>query len=456
MTTDQPGFRRAWRRRLREGDAADPPLVIFVVTSTRSDRLAGDWFTALELGRALEKRFCWRWRCIARDSAPTQLAEADIVVHMLHDVDIRTFRPPKPGALVVGWMRNWFNLWPSVSWIDDFDLLLASSERARAFVSAATALPCGLLRIATDPERFAQGHPDPALASEVLFTGSYWGTQRGLAQSARPADWPGRFAIYGKNWEEVAGMGAHGRGPLPYERLPDAYASTTLVLDDANAVTAPWGSVNSRVFDALAAGRLVLSNGALGAQEIFGDALPCFSGAEELTALVRSYLTDEAARQAKVATLRAMVLAGHTYAHRAEEFRAQIAALVGGLRLSIKTDREPGHPDRPESDAALQNDGQIRALSRALKTRGHMVRVDALAQWTRAAGRLDDAALIVRGEARFPYDLGIPLLIWACSHPTRVSPDEAAPALAVFEPGWADQDPSLPGALSVPLLAPVP
>lgn len=50
-------------------------------------------------------------------------------------------------------------------------------------------------------------------------------------------------------------------GEVPYRLLPEIYRSSKVVIDDANHVTKPWGSVNSRVFDALACGTLVLTNG---------------------------------------------------------------------------------------------------------------------------------------------------------------------------------------------------
>jgi hypothetical protein len=87
---------------------------------------------------------------------------------------------------------------------------------------------------------------------------------------------------------------------VPYSRLPEVanrlsplhlltptdllscavqiYCSTKIVIDDANHVTLPWGSVNSRVFDALACGALVITNGRLGSQDTFDEELPVYSG----------------------------------------------------------------------------------------------------------------------------------------------------------------------------------
>jgi hypothetical protein len=92
------------------------------------------------------------------------------------------------------------------------------------------------------------------------------------------------------------------------------------VIDDANHVTLPWGSVNSRVFDALASGTLVVTNGALGSQETFNGKLPVYNTSAELCSLLRYYLTNDKIRETLVAELSQMVRKEHSYRRRAEEF----------------------------------------------------------------------------------------------------------------------------------------
>ena len=60
------------------------------------------------------------------------------------------------------------------------------------------------------------------------------------------------------------------RGDVSYEDLPDLYRRAKILVDDANAVTLPWGSLNSRVFDAISAGTLVITNGESGFLDLFG------------------------------------------------------------------------------------------------------------------------------------------------------------------------------------------
>lgn len=85
------------------------------------------------------------------------------------------------------------------------------------------------------------------------------------------------------------------------------------MIDDANHVTEPWGSVNSRVFDALVSGALVISNGKLGSWEMFGGLLPVFENGIDLKEKIVHYLENEAERIDLVHKLSEIVRNHHTY-----------------------------------------------------------------------------------------------------------------------------------------------
>ena len=65
--------------------------------------------------------------------------------------------------------------------------------------------------------------------------------------------------------------------------------------------------------------------------ETFGDAVPTFEQASDLERLIRTYLADEGARTALAARLPALV-AGHTFAARAEQIMRDIEGIRGGTR----------------------------------------------------------------------------------------------------------------------------
>jgi O-antigen biosynthesis protein len=109
---------------------------------------------------------------------------------------------------------------------------------------------------------------------DYLFTGNFWQHPRDFMTQLRPQS-PELAAyrgwVVGAGWPAALeqgllapGVEAMLRPPVPYPRLPELYTAASVVLDDSNHVTKAWGSVNSRVFDALAAGVLVVTNGRIG------------------------------------------------------------------------------------------------------------------------------------------------------------------------------------------------
>ena len=107
-------------------------------------------------------------------------------------------------------------------------------------------------------------------------------------------------------------------------------------MDDANHVTAPWGSVNSRVFDALSSGALVITNGVLGSKGTFNGELPTYSTASELSALLKYYLTNDNARKNLTHALSKFVRTMHSYTKRGEEFAEALTDF--GLHLKKRTE----------------------------------------------------------------------------------------------------------------------
>mgnify|MGYP001584675077 CR=1 FL=1 len=300
------------------------------VTSLDESSLAGDIFTARELAEALRQALGGNEvRLVAPDvHQRIDVRGLDAVIIMRDDFAPALFEPHDPGVRLIYWVRNWFaRFLESGNWKFADDVWLSSNTEARRFREA-TGRDGHVLPLATNWNRFSAGRFDPELASDCCFTGSYWGVSRELLVNVEPTLLPGRFRIFGSGWDQVDQLAAFTAGPVAYERLPDVYASTRIVIDDANHVTIASGSVNSRVFDAIAAGALPVTNGKIGAEEVFRGELPVYGSAQELAALLRRYLSDEAAREAKVRRLQALVRAQHCYANRADTVKDRLDALA--------------------------------------------------------------------------------------------------------------------------------
>ncbi|NEQ74834.1 MAG: tetratricopeptide repeat protein [Okeania sp. SIO2C9] len=252
--------------------------------------------------------------------------------------------------------------------------------------------------------------------SDYCFTGSFWKYPRDIMSFLEPDNLPFQFALYGYNWEKFEKFKKYNRGLLPYTDMPKVYASTKIVIDDANSVTKQWGSTNSRVFDAIISGALVVTNGELGNQESFDGVLPTYNSRESLENLLREYLTNEELRLTKVAELQKIVEEKHTYKHRAQTvFTALREKMSNSFRISIKI----GVPDWKQ----VQEWGDYHyalAMKRQFEILGHSVRIDILPEWETPKSFGDDVAIVIRGLSRYQPKSYHINLIWNISHPDKV------------------------------------
>jgi spore maturation protein CgeB len=388
------------------------------ITLTRDDPGAGygDWYTAHELGGALEglgwrvsylERHAYRWY------EPDPSIEAVIV--LLEACDIRRL----PRRLVtLAWIRNWADRWLAQPWFDDFDLVFASSARIAQLVRDRSSKVAKVLPIATNPDRFHPQPADPSLACDVLFVGSYWGQDRDVVLALPALAASGvSVHVYGRGWEDVPAFGGLHRGFLDYDRIPAAYASARVVVDDAASSTQPYGSVNSRVFDALATGSVVVSNGVLGVEELFDGSFPTWTSADTLTGTVRALLADADGRAAIAGRYRSMVLDRHTYPLRAGAVRDALREWTSATRWGVRI----GVPSWELVDT-WGDYHFARGIQRALERSGAPTRIHLLPEWASDVAARDDVSLHVFGLMEAPVRPAQVNLLWHISHPELASP----------------------------------
>jgi len=290
--------------------------VAVAVTEVGPAAAAGDFFTALELGTALTERFGWQVEYRPRE-AWYDLRGVQLLLVLLPDYELGKIQGAESDLVRLGWARNWFEAWGTLPWLKEYDRVLASSVAGLRFLSEQSGRLGTLFRIATNPDRFGLARQRSSPKWEVVFTGSFWGTRRDIIPSMLALQGSCRFGLFGKNWEQVSEVAGWHQGFLPYAELPELYQQSLLVIDDANHVTKTWGAANSRVFDALAAGCLVISNSQSVSEEVFGGKLPVYRDPLHLKQLVTHFLHSAQDRETLVSHLRQKVLKEHTYAHRA-------------------------------------------------------------------------------------------------------------------------------------------
>lgn len=308
--------------------------IALVVTENGENASAGDYFTALELGEGL-KKLGWLISFLPK-KGPTYWYEVDedvdVLISLLDIYDPRRIKSLNKSLIKIAWPRNWFDRWVSNPGFPDYDMVFAPSKNALEYIKDKSNKKPFLLAIATNSARFNSNiQQKKEFMSDYCFTGSYWDDPREIMEMLEPEELPYQFKLYGKNWDKITKFKKYYQGFINYSKLPEVYSSTKIVIDDANRATKKYGAVNSRVFDALACGALVITNGEKGAKETFKGKLPVFESKEELNHLINYYLSNEEERTAKIEELQKFVLENHTYSNRAITLKKRLKEYIQDL-----------------------------------------------------------------------------------------------------------------------------
>jgi spore maturation protein CgeB len=392
------------------------PVFGFVVVDAGDETSAGEYFTALELARALQKIHPIHVRFLTKDEW-TDLSEIDVLVVMVNGFNLHQVKKASPFLVTINWTRQWFDRWAQDETIHSYDIVFASSQHAADYMHERTGINIDVLPIATDFERFAGGTFDPALASDYCLTGNMVGTKREIEFHLDPDLINGTGAIFGHNWEGTK-LGEISRGPIAYSQMAEVYASSKISIDDANIATKAYGSCNSRVFDSIAGGTLLITNGALGVQKLFGDLVPTYTNKEELTKELNYWIANDDAREQRISELQALVKAKHTYDARAAVVSDKLMNQPLKTRISIKC-------AAPYAERHVWGDTHFaNSLAKSLRKQGFTVRVDYRESWNVGIADSDDAVIMLRGIKEYkpkPHQYAI---MWLISHPTAVLTSE--------------------------------
>ena len=184
-------------------------------------------------------------------------------------------------------------------------------------------------------------------------------------------------------------------------------------------MTKEFGSVNSRVFDAIASGVLVITNGDLGAEETFNGILPVYKSKNDLKDILKYYLSNEKERKAKIRELEEFVMSNHTYDHRAIKIKGLLQRYILKRTIAIKIPV----PDWDE----VENWGDYYlalGLKKELEKKGYDVILQILPEWVGGGDAGCDVVIVLRGLSRYkpkPQHFNI---MWNVSHPDDVTLEE--------------------------------
>ena len=241
----------------------------------------GDTWFARDLADAL-RRAGQQVKVVARSGATSDRREDDDVVLVLRG--LRGVQPPEDRRAT--WM-TWVISHPdsiTEAELRGYDAVFAASEQWQAPGGVAVT---PLLQ-ATAPQRFHPGAAPPDSGAPLLFVGSTRGEFRPVVRGALRSSRADELAVFGVGWQEFLPSARIASEFLPNERLPAAYASAGIVLNDHHPDMAEQGFLSNRLFDALASGARVLTDRAAGIDEVFGSAVVVFDDEDDLVRILEA------------------------------------------------------------------------------------------------------------------------------------------------------------------------
>lgn len=399
-----------------------PLKVAFAVTECGENASAGDYFTAVELGEGL-KKLGWEIIFLSRKGPENWYdigEDVDVLISMLDVYNPQKIKSSSKSLIKVAWLRNWFNRWISSPGFADYDIIFASSKTACNHIKDKSGREALLLPIATNSTRFNDNiSQNEEYLSDYCFTGSYWNDHREIIEMLDPESMPYEFKLYGKNWDKIDKFKNYNQGFINYSNLPEVYASTKIVIDDANRVTKKYGAVNSRVYDALASGALILTNGEIGAERTFRGKLPVFKCKGELNALLKYYLVNHNARTAKVKELQEFVLKNHTYENRANTLKEVLEQHTLKTKISIKISAPKWKEVHEWGDYHL-----ALGLKKEFERKNCDVIIQILPEWDNGDDINCDVVIVLRGLSKYNPKSHHHNIMWNISHPDKVNIEE--------------------------------
>jgi glycosyltransferase involved in cell wall biosynthesis len=286
---------------------------VFLVSADDFSHGRGDLFVAAGLARALVSRGHGATLAGPSDWFVPRSPQAVVVV-MIADTDVR--RIPA-GPTVVAWVRNRTDDWAATPGLALCDAVVTSSEVSRREIARTYDGPTGVCRLAYDPQLFFDDGRDRSVVA--VSTANHWGGHRAvheallhLASRDVPVEW------YGVDRSGREPLSRIHRGALGYFDIPEVYRSARLTVDDLQDSSLSHGHLNSRLFEALACGSLVVTNSALGLAEAGLDGVPVYRSAGELESIIERAAAGQLDALAK--DLQQRVVGSHTFSHRAPVF----------------------------------------------------------------------------------------------------------------------------------------
>lgn len=319
-------YEKVWNEKIENNTnywITSPLHIAFLVTEYSSNTTVGDLFSAKGLGDELEKNYGYRVSYFPRrpvyewDNIPESV---DIVISMLHDFDIRKSNI-SPRTIKLAWVRSYIDKWIENPGIDTYDGIVTSSqiatEKIAKFIKPEKVW--GTLPLAASRD-FITTDLNNKRDIDVCFVGNIFQVPRQVVECLDLSK-DFNFRFYGRletGCDDHPWKPYH-MGKIKHTDLPKVYKRSKIIIEDTLSLSI--GTVNIRVFEAVASGALVISNKTPGLNQIFNNTILEYENKNDLTEKILYYLKNDEERIEKAKEAQRIVLEKHTFSNRAFEFK---------------------------------------------------------------------------------------------------------------------------------------
>lgn len=281
----------------------------------------GDYHFGKSLQLALEARGAVVSQSYWPDWGQNDDADVLLVLH-----GKRKYIPPRDRRSFL-----WVLSHPSTLTADElnaYSVVFAASETHRTLLKGMTETPVELMRQCTDVHRFAYSErtleEQASVRKGILFAANSRGTRRDMVLWA--VENGVSLELIGRHWEQVGLAEYVKREYVDNHELPAVYQSSRIGLNDHWADMRHFGIISNRIFDYLACGLPVISDGFPELREVFGNGLLYANTSSEFSAAIK--LTQERYLERLEETRRTWerLRARHTFDASADQIIAQVAA----------------------------------------------------------------------------------------------------------------------------------
>lgn len=170
----------------------------------------------------------------------------------------------------------------------------------------------------------------PVSNVEIAFIGNARGGKKCGREIIGMLDhsWP--VKLWGHKWhmsQYVYNRSWYSGQYMNYHDLPRLYNGAKIVLNDTHPDMAREGYVPMKIFDILGSGGFCISDHVRGMKDIFDDAVPMYSSANELNELVAFFMNNEKAREEKTQV-------GMAIAHQ-HSYEDRIVTILDGIKEHV-------------------------------------------------------------------------------------------------------------------------